>query len=58
MAIKGAVLGDILVCGLYLSMQNKLEAESLKGQVLVMKENVAANTYVKAEDVEEKQAQI
>ena len=30
-------------------MQNKLEAQSLKGQVLVMKEFVAANTFVKAD---------
>ena len=47
-----ALFAGIVVCGLYLSMQNKLEAESLKGQVLVMKENVAANTYVKAEDMD------
>ena len=46
-----ALFAGIVVCGLYLSMQNKLEAESLKGQVLVMKENVAANTYVQAEDM-------
>ena len=42
-----ALFAGIVVCGLYLSMQNKLEAESLKGQVLVMKENMAANTFVK-----------
>ena len=47
-----ALFAGIVVCGLYLSMQNKLEAESLKGQVLVMKENVAANIYVKAEDMD------
>ena len=47
-----ALFAGIVVCGLYLSMQNKLEAASLKGQVLVMKENVAANTYVKAEDMD------
>ena len=47
-----ALFAGIVVCGLYLSMQNKLEAASLKGQVLVMKENVAANIYVKAEDMD------
>ena len=47
-----AIFAGIVVCGLYLSMQNKLEAESLKGQVLVMKENVVANTFVKYEDVD------
>ena len=39
-----ALFAGVVVCGLYLSMQNKLEAESLK--------NVAANTYVKAEDMD------
>ncbi|SDW16316.1 hypothetical protein SAMN05216391_102173 [Lachnospiraceae bacterium KHCPX20] len=47
-----ALFAGIVVCGLYLSMQNKLEAESLKGQVLVMKENVVANTFVKYEDAD------
>ena len=47
-----ALFAGIVVCGLYLSIQNKLEAESLKGQVLVMKENVAANIYVKPEDMD------
>jgi hypothetical protein len=31
-------------------MQNKLEAESLKGSVLAMREDVTANTFVKSED--------
>ena len=35
------IFAGIIVCAIYLAMQNKLEAESLKGQVLVMKENVA-----------------
>ena len=47
-----ALFAGIVVCGLYLSMQNKLEAESLKEQVLVMKESVAANTFVKYEDAD------
>ena len=47
-----ALFAGIVVCGLYLSMKNKLEAESLKGQVLVMKENVVANTFVKYEDAD------
>ena len=47
-----ALFAGIVVCGLYLSMQNKLEAESLKGQVLVMKDSVAANTFVNAEDMD------
>lgn len=47
-----ALFAGIVVCGLYLSMQNKLEAQSLKGQVLVMKESVAANTYVKADEAD------
>ena len=46
------LFAGIVVCGLYLSMQNKLEAESLKEQVLVMKESVAANTFVKYEDAD------
>lgn len=47
-----ALFAGIVVCGLYLSMQNKLEAQSLKEQVLVMKESVAANTYVKADEAD------
>lgn len=31
-------------------MQNKLEAESLKGSALAMREDVTANTFVKSED--------
>lgn len=46
------LFAGIVVCGLYLSMQNKLEAESLKGPVLVMKESVVANTFVKYEDAD------
>lgn len=44
------VIAGIVVCALYLAMQNKLEAESLKGPVLAMREDVAANTFVKSED--------
>lgn len=40
----------IVVCALYLSMQNRLEAESLKGSVLVMNESVAVNTYVSPDE--------
>lgn len=46
------IFAGIIVCALYLAMQNKLEAESLKGQVLVMKENVAENTFVKADEAD------
>ena len=44
------IFAGIVVCALYLAMQNKLEAESLKGSVLAMREDVAANTFVKSED--------
>ena len=44
------IIAGIVVCALYLAMQNKLEAESLKGPVLAMREDVAANTFVKSED--------
>ena len=40
----------IVVCALYLVMQNKLEEESLKDSVLAMREDVAVNTFVKSED--------
>ena len=40
----------IVVSALYLVMQNKLEAESLKDSVLAMREDVAVNTFVKSED--------
>ncbi len=40
----------IVVSALYLVMQNKLEAESLKDSVLAMCEDVAVNTFVKSED--------
>ena len=46
------IFAGIIVCAIYLAMQNKLEAESLKGQVLVMKENVAENTFVKADEAD------
>lgn len=46
------IFAGINVCAIYLAMQNKLEAESLKGQVLVMKENVAENTFVKADEAD------
>ncbi len=38
------------MCIVPCAMQNKLEAESLKGPVLAMREDVAANTFVKSED--------
>lgn len=40
----------IVVSALYLVMQNKLEAKSLKDSVLAMREDVAVNTFVKSED--------
>ena len=47
------IFAGIIVCAIYLAMENKLEAESLKGQVLVMKQDVEANTYVDADDMDE-----
>lgn len=44
------IFAGIVVCALYLAMQNKLEAESLKGLVRAMREDVAANTFVKSKD--------
>lgn len=43
-----ALFAGIVVCGLYLSMQNKLEAESLKGQVIVMKENKLFRVFLRS----------
>ena len=43
------IIAGIVVCALYLAMQNKLDAESLKGPVLAMREDVAANTFVKTQ---------
>lgn len=50
MVVLPLIFAGIVVCALYLAMQNKLEAESLKGPVLVMREDVATNTFVKSED--------
>ena len=47
------IFAGIIVCAIYLAMENKLEAESLKDQVLVMKQDVEANTYVDADDMDE-----
>ncbi|MBE6035111.1 MAG: hypothetical protein E7222_10510 [Clostridiales bacterium] len=47
------VLAGVVVLALYLAMQSKFEADSLKGNVLVMKEKISANTIVtkdKADD--------
>ena len=50
LALLPAILSGIIVCGIYLSFENQVKAESLKGTVLVMKQDVAPNTLVKADD--------
>jgi len=47
------LFAGIIVCAIYLAMQNKLEAESLKGPVLVMKQEATENTYVSASDADQ-----
>ena len=47
------VLAGAIVLALYLAMQSKFEADSLKGEVLVMKEAVAANTIVSKENADD-----
>lgn len=46
------VLASVVVLALYLAMQSKFEADSLKGDVLVMKEKVTANTIVTKENAD------
>ena len=46
------LFASIVACALYLARQNKLEAESLKGPVFAMREDAAANTFVKTEDAD------
>lgn len=46
------VLASVVVLALYLAMQSKFEADSIKGDVLVMKEKVTANTIVTKENAD------
>ena len=46
------VFAAVVVVALYLAMQSKFEADSLKGDVLVMKEQVSANTKVTKADAD------
>lgn len=47
-----AVFATIVVCVLYVTVQNKAAQEELKTSVVCMKENVKANTYVKADEID------
>lgn len=47
-----AVFAAIVVCVLYVAVQNRAAQEELKTSVVCMKENVKANTYVKADEIE------
>ena len=47
-----AVFAAIIVCVLYVAVQNRAAQEELKTPVVCMKENVKANTYVKADEIE------
>lgn len=47
-----AVFAAIIVCVLYVAVQNRAAQEELKTSVVCMKENVKANTYVKADEIE------
>lgn len=47
-----AVFAAIIVCVLYVAVQNRAVQEELKTSVVCMKENVKANTYVKADEIE------
>lgn len=47
-----AVFAAIVVCVLYVAVQNKAAQEELKTSIVCMKENVKANTYVKADEIE------
>lgn len=46
------LFAGIVVCAIYLAMQQKQEQDDLKTSVVCMKENVAANTYVSRKDIE------
>lgn len=52
------VLAATLVVALYLAMQTKFEADSLKESVLVMKEQVSANTKVTKADADKYFSQV
>lgn len=48
-----ALLAGIACLVIYMAMENKAAEAQLKGQVLVLKDNVAANTFVKSDDISE-----
>ena len=45
-----ALLAGVVCMVIYIAMENKAEEAQLKGQVVVMKSDVAANTYVTKEE--------
>lgn len=47
-----ALFAGIVVCAIYLSMQQKASEEEFKTTVVCMKEDVPGNTYVTAEDID------
>ena len=46
------LFAGIVVCGIYLAMEQKAAREDLKTTVVCMKENVAKNTFVKADEID------
>lgn len=46
------LFASIVVCAIYLAMQQKAVQEDLKTTVVCMKEDVPANTYVESKDIE------
>lgn len=46
------LFAGIVVCAIYLAMQQKAVQEDLKTTVVCMKEDVPANTYVESKDIE------
>ena len=46
------LFAGIVVCAIYLAMQQKQAEEDLKTAVVCMKENVTANTYVSPDDID------
>lgn len=47
-----AVFAAIVVCVLYVAVQNRAAQEELKTSFVCMKENVKANTYVKVDEID------
>ena len=46
------LFAGIVVCAIYLAMQQKQAQDDLKTTVVCMKEDVAANTYVSVDDID------